>query len=148
MRKSGFYRHRNGDERLWFDPEDIEVMMEEELRKAKLHPTLDNPVVDIERLIDRHLKSHLDQFGELEEGVLGLTEFTPGEPPRIAINRDLTGAIDQDDTPAGLRGRWRATLSSRGQPRHYAPHTVRGGGRAAGTVRPGEGGESASATQV
>jgi len=117
--RSGFYRNRrDGSERLWFKPEDIEAMMEGELRKAGLYPSVEEPVVDVERFIARHLKAQLDQYGELEEGVLGQTEFYPGESPKIVINRNLTGAIDDDATPAGILGRWRATLA------HEASHVV------------------------
>ena len=32
-RRSGLYRRRDGEERLWYSPEDIEFMMEDTLRK-------------------------------------------------------------------------------------------------------------------
>jgi hypothetical protein len=116
--KSGLFRHRDGTERLWFEPSDIESMMEEELKNAKLYPPLQSPAVDIERFIEQYLVANLDQYGELEEGILGLTEFIPGRSPRLVINRNLTGAIDADATPMGTRGRWRATLA------HEASHVI------------------------
>jgi hypothetical protein len=36
--RSGIYRRRDGEERIWYEPEDIELMMEDELRKSGLCP--------------------------------------------------------------------------------------------------------------
>jgi hypothetical protein len=94
-------------------------MMEDELRRADLLPTPDAPSVDIEAFLERYLKVSLDQHADLAADILGLTEFFPGRPPRVAINRDLTGsAIDEDESAPGLLGRWRATLA------HEASHVV------------------------
>ena len=93
-------------------------MMEAELAKAGFYPTLERPVVDVERFVARHLKVDLDQHANLEPHVLGLTEFFPGSTPKISINRDLTNAIDDDDSGPGLRGRWRATVA------HEASHVL------------------------
>ena len=93
-------------------------MMEAELTKAGLYPTLERPAIDLERFVARHLKVDLDQHANLDPQVLGLTEFFPGSAPKISINRDLTNAIDDDDTEPGLRGRWRATLA------HEASHVL------------------------
>ncbi len=113
------YRGRDGKPRLWFEPKDIERMMEDELRKAQLFPTEERSIVDLERFIDRHLGVHLDQYAELEPNVLGQTEFFRGARPRILINRDLTGAaMDDDQGPPALLGRWRATLA------HEASHVL------------------------
>jgi hypothetical protein len=112
-----WYRGPGGDQRLWLDRDDIELMMEDELRGANLLPAAANPAVDIEVFLERHLKVSLDQHADLPADVLGLTEFFPGKTPRVAINKDLTGsAIDEDESPLGLRGRWRATLA------HEASH--------------------------
>jgi hypothetical protein len=93
--------------------------MESELRKASLYPSIEGPVVDVERLIERHLKVALDQHADLDPTVLGLTEFFTGKPPRISINKSLTGsALDEDETPPGALGRWRATLA------HEAAHVL------------------------
>lgn len=113
------YRGPDGHERLWFDPAEIEGMMEEELRRAALLPTGASPVVDIEAFIERHLGARLDQYSDLEPEVLGLTEFRAGQRPRVAINRDLTGAaLDDEEQPPGILGRWRATLA------HEAAHIL------------------------
>jgi hypothetical protein len=115
--RSGFYRRRDGTERIWLSTTDIEIMMEEELRKADLYPLEGRPAVDIEGFI-QSLEVRMDQYAELDTSVLGLTEFYADGPPKILINRDLTGAIDDDETPAGIRGRWRATMA------HEASHVV------------------------
>jgi len=114
-----YYKGPEGDQRIWFDENEIEAIAEDELRKAKLLPTTEKPVTDLERLIEGHLGAALDQYAELEQGVLGLTEFVPGRSPAISISRDLTGsALDDDDPLPGLRGRWRATLA------HEASHVL------------------------
>lgn len=112
------YRGPEGDERLWFEPDEIERIMEDELRRAGLAPSLDACVVDIERFIERHLHASLDQFADLERDVLGLTEFRPGRPPEVRINISLTEVADSDWCPPGIQGRWRATLA------HEAAHVV------------------------
>jgi hypothetical protein len=92
-------------------------MMEDALRKSDSFPAQDNPIVDIERFI-QSLQVRMDQYAQLDDDVLGLTEFYEDKPPKIFINRDLTGAIDDDDTPPGIRGRWRATMA------HEASHVM------------------------
>jgi hypothetical protein len=91
--------------------------MEDALSRAGLSPTEDSPTVDIERFI-QSLGVRMDQYADLDSSVLGLTEFHANQPPRILINRDLTGAIDEDSTPPGILGRWRATMA------HEASHVV------------------------
>jgi hypothetical protein len=115
--RSGLYRRRDGEERIWLSPSKIESMTEEVLRTSEVFPTDEQPAVDIERLIQR-LHVRMDQHADLEPTVLGLTEFYTNEPPKIFINSDLTGAIDDDHTPPGIRGRWRATIA------HEASHVV------------------------
>ena len=113
------YRGPQGDERVWFDPGEIEQIMEDELLSAGLLPTDHDPVVDVEAFIEGRLKSSLDQYADLDPEVLGLTEFRIGVAPLVRINKDLTGsAMDGDWCPPGVRGRWRATLA------HEASHVV------------------------
>ncbi len=107
------YRGAEGDQRIWFEPEEIEEIAEDELRNAGLFPTRSAPVTDLERFLEGHLRVSLDQYAELESEVLGLTQFRTGKPPAVSINRDLTGAMDGDAQP-GLTGRWRATLAHEG----------------------------------
>lgn len=114
-----WYRAPDGSERIWFDVGEIEGIAEGELRKAALLPTLEAPSVDIERFIEGHLSVRLDQYADLDPDVLGVTQYRPGLPPEIRINRDLTNtALDTDEGTPGLRGRWRATLA------HEASHVM------------------------
>ena len=109
------YRGPEGDERIWFEDGEIERIMEDELRRAGLMPRVDNPVVDVEAFVERHLKASLDQYADLETHVLGLTEFRPGQEPHVRINKDLTeSAMDSDWCPPGVQGRWRATVAHEG----------------------------------
>lgn len=113
------YRGPNGEDRIWFEKSEIEQMMEAELRRAKLMPTEADPVVKLETFVERYLKAVLDQYADLEPAVLGVTEFFEGRPPRISLNKDLTGsALDEDESPPGVLGRWRATLA------HEAGHVL------------------------
>lgn len=113
------YRGPDGRPRIWFKPSEIEDMMEDELRRAGLYPSPDEPAVDVEKLLEGHLKVKLDQYAELEETVLGLTTFAHGQKPKVEINRDLTGtAFDHEEVAMGSIGRWRATLA------HEAAHVI------------------------
>ncbi len=113
------YRGPDGSHRLWFEPSEIEEMMEDELRKAGLLPGIEDPSVNLERFIEGYLRAHLDQYAKLDLGVLGVTEFRPPLAPKVSINCDLTGsALDEDETPPGILGRWRATLA------HEAAHII------------------------
>jgi hypothetical protein len=106
---------QDGHERLWFDPGEIEEIMEYELQKANLFPSLENPVVDIEVFIEQHLLAHLDQHANLDATTLGVTEFRAGAKPLVKINKDLTNsALDEEGGPPYLVGRWRATLAHEG----------------------------------
>lgn len=110
-----WYRGPEGDERLWLEPSELETIMEDELRKADLLPSVEHPAVEIERFLEGHLQVELDQYADLSPDVLGVTEFRPGQAPRVLINKDLTGsAMDADWVPPGIEGRWRATLGHEG----------------------------------
>jgi hypothetical protein len=108
------YTSQGGENRLWFEPTEIDEIMEGELRRSNLWPPDDNPVVDVEAFLDGHLRVDLDQYADLPSDILGQTEFHPGAP-RVQINRDLTGsAMDSEWPTAGIQGRWRATLAHEG----------------------------------
>jgi hypothetical protein len=111
-----WYRGPEGDQRIWYEETEIEQIMSDELARAKLTPTPTSPVTDLERFIESHLKADLDQFAYLPVGVLGLTQFVAGKRPAVSISAELTNAADEG--PAGLTGRWRATLA------HEAAHVV------------------------
>ena len=108
-----WYLGKDGDQRIWFEPEEIEQIAEDELRKAKQYPSATSPILDIERFLEGHLKASVDQFAELDPDVLGLTRFHKGRPPAVLINRELTEAADAKSKP-GVVGRWRATLAHEG----------------------------------
>jgi hypothetical protein len=111
-----WYYGPEGDQRIWYESDEIETIAEDELRRAELMPSPDNPVTDLERLIEGHLKAQLDQYAQLPEGVLGLTQFGPRRPA-VSISRALTEAAEEENPPhPGQLGRWRATLA------HEASH--------------------------
>lgn len=110
-----------GERRIWYDAPEIEIIASSELSRAGLLPTPEDMdvSVDIEAFVERHLGIALDQYAPLDPAVLGETTFAVGGPPRIAINRDLTGsALDAEDASPGLIGRWRATVA------HEAAHVL------------------------
>jgi hypothetical protein len=112
------YTSPGGEKRLWFEQDEIEQIMEDELRRGRLMPTESNCVVDLEALLDDHLRVPFDQHADLPLDVLGLTEFHPRRAPTVRINKDLTGIIDGDWIPPGIEGRWRATVA------HEAAHVI------------------------
>jgi hypothetical protein len=110
---------KTGAERLWIEPAEIEAQTEAELIKAGLVPSVDAPVVDVEAFVEQHLGAQFDQYAALPPDVLGQTDFRIGAPPLIMVNADLTGAaMDDDESPLGLKGRWRATVA------HEACHVI------------------------
>ncbi len=111
-----WYQGPEGDQRIWYDPEDIEQIATEQLRRAGLMPTLTDPVTDVERLIEVHLGAELDLYATLPDGVLGLTEFPDRGTPKVLIDKTLTEGRDVEGATAGAVGRWRATLA------HEASH--------------------------
>jgi hypothetical protein len=108
-----WYKSADGEQRIWYEQDEIEDIAADELRRAELFPTLEAPIVDLEKFIESHLHAKLDQYGLLPADVLGSTEFEPGEPPRVLINRDLTTSA-VDEPRAGAFGRWRATMAHEG----------------------------------
>ena len=112
------YRSSTGERRLWFEKDEIEWMMVDELRKAGLFPSLAGPVVDLESLLEIHLGVKLDIHALLDDDVLGVTHFVSGKKPLVSINQELTSRAETEESPSGVLGRWRATLS------HEAAHVV------------------------
>lgn len=112
------YRGPAGDERIWYDDDEIDRIVEDELARAGLSPKVSAPVTDLERFIESHLKADLDQYADLPAGVLGLTKFVPGRRPAISISAELTESADDGQPTPGLIGRWRATLA------HEAAHVL------------------------
>ena len=115
------YRGPSGDRRIWYEPDEIDEIMVDELHRAGLLPDTeqDDLSVDIEGFIETHLGLPFDLSAELEADVLGVTDFVKGNKPKISINRDLTrSALDEEDATPGLIGRWRATVA------HEASHVL------------------------
>jgi hypothetical protein len=113
------YRGSDGKERLWIEPEEIEATMERELRKSEFYPDCSAPAVDIEGFVEQYLRVAFDDHAVLPADVLGVTEFYSDRNPKIFINRDLTEeAMDVEDSPTWLKGRWRATMA------HEAAHVI------------------------
>ena len=112
------YRSATGERRLWFEEDEIEWMMEDELRKASLFPCIADPVVDLESLLEIHLGVKLDVHAVLDDDVLGVTEFLGGKKPLVSINKDLTSRAETEEASSGILGRWRATMA------HEAGHVV------------------------
>lgn len=113
------YRHRDGNERIWITPNEMEDLMSAELIKAGLMPELSDPIVDLATFVEQHLKAEFDSYSPLDSTVLGETEFRVGARPKVSINKDLTGAaLDDDETQPGILGRWRATVA------HEATHVI------------------------
>lgn len=90
------YKRRDGQPAVWYDKAEIETIIEDELDQAGLAPTVDNPVTDVERFLEEHLKAKLDQYATLPPGVLGLTRFRQGGPPTVLINKDLAERADRE----------------------------------------------------
>jgi IrrE N-terminal-like domain len=110
-----WYFGPEGDQRIWYESDEIESIAEDELRRAELMPTSEDPVTDLERLIERHLGAQLDQYAQLPDGVLGLTKFS-GRRAQVLISSMLTEAAEEEPPRPGRVGRWRATLA------HEASH--------------------------
>jgi hypothetical protein len=72
-------------------------------------------VVNVERFVESYLDVQFDPYATLPADTLGQTDFRIGDRPLVMINSDLTGAaVDDDDSPLGLQGRWRATVAHEG----------------------------------
>jgi hypothetical protein len=108
------YRSANGEEKLWFEPFEIDDIIEGELKKAGFYPSPEHPFVNIERFLEVYLHAVLDQHANLEKDILGVTTFLIGQQPKVEINHDLTDAIDNGEENISVLGRWRATLAHEG----------------------------------
>ena len=91
------YRGSDGSERVWYDDGEIDQIMESELRKASLLPTVNAPAVDVERFIERHLRVALDQYAEMDPSTLGTAEFFVDSPPKITTTTGTYGHLALED---------------------------------------------------
>ena len=108
------YRSGSGERRLWFSVDEIENIMEKELRRTGLLPSASDPVVDLEAFLEFGLGVKLDLHAPLEPEVLGETDFVRNERPLVSINSGLTSEAEKRESLHGTRGRWRATLAHEG----------------------------------
>ena len=58
------YRSAGGERRLWFEEDEIEHIMDDELYKADMFPDSTHPSVDIESFLEIHLGVKLDLYAE------------------------------------------------------------------------------------
>jgi len=100
------YRAKKGPftERPYYELNDIEIMCTEELRSVGLYPQKPEPI-RIDRFIEKRFKV-VPEYGELEDGVLGLTVFGAKGMEKVVIARSL----DRENTKAAER-RIRTTLA-------------------------------------
>jgi hypothetical protein len=112
------YRSAGGERRLWFEPDEIEKMMADELRRAGMFPDGRQPVVDLEEFLEIGLQVKLDIYARLDPDVLGVTDFRRNTNPLVSVNAGLTSEVEGAGVSPGVRGRWRATLA------HEASHVV------------------------
>lgn len=68
--------------------------MEDELRVAGLMPPPGNPRVDIEAMLESHLRVTLDQFADLPEAELGVTTFAIAHRLSTIIAADRIVVMD------------------------------------------------------
>ena len=118
------YRSASGERRLWFSVDEIEDIMEGELRRAGYMPTASDPVVDLEAFLEFGLRVKLDLHAPLEAGVLGVTDFVRNNRPLVSINSCLTDEAEKKFPLQGTRGRWRGYPGPRGGSCSPAPQVV------------------------
>lgn len=80
-------------QKVWYEPEEIEMIAEDELRKAGLLKFDPATGIDIDRFAESHLKAAID-FSDLPKGVLGCYQFFRSGPPKITISAALAGLTD------------------------------------------------------
>ncbi len=112
------YRSSTGERRLWFEENEIDQIMEDELRRGDMFPGSTHPAMDVKSFLEVHLGVKLDQHAPLESDLLGQTTLSRGSRPLVQINRDLTLEAEGTSAPSGKLGRWRATLA------HEAAHVI------------------------
>ena len=113
------YRSPNGERRLWFEDNEIEEIMTDDLERCGMFPSVSAPVVDLEAFLELHLRVKLDLYADLGPNLLGVSGFLTGREPIVKISRELTEQAHDTAAPtSGMLGRWRATLA------HEAAHVI------------------------
>ncbi len=107
---------RHGRPRLWYDDGEIEQIAVDAIREAGLWPDSDIKAIDVDALIETHLRATVDYGVQLDRKVLGYTIFE--QPTHVVVSRALTEMALAPTASLGLRGRWRATLA------HEAAHIL------------------------
>jgi hypothetical protein len=103
------FRPKSGpfQERPYYETHEIERICEDALRQTDLLPSLPSPI-----RIDRFIEKHFDvtiAYENLDEGVLGFTEFGPKGVQSVVVAR----ALDEEGTKPAER-RIRTTLAHEG----------------------------------
>lgn len=103
------FRPKSGpfDERPYYEPHEIERICEDALRQVDLLPSSPSPI-RIDRFIEKRFGvTHV--YEDLDDGVLGFTEFGPKGVQAVVVAR----ALDEDGTKPAER-RIRTTLAHEG----------------------------------
>jgi hypothetical protein len=114
------YRRKDtGELALWFEPGEIDGLMEAALAESGLLPISADSEIDIEDFIEGYLGAALDQHAELDVEVMGCADLGC-RPPRIRVNRWVTEESEQKGMwrKPWARARWRSTLA------HEAAHVL------------------------
>ena len=112
------YKSASGERRLWFEDDEIESIMQDELQRSGMFHSPLNLVAALETLLEVHLGVKLDLYARLEANLLGVSKFASGRQTVVEINRDLTDQVNGEASPSRILGRWRATLA------HEAAHVI------------------------
>lgn len=112
------YISAHGERRFWFEEDEIERLMENELYEASMLPDNTHPSLDIESFLEVHLRVKLDLYADLENDVLGETKFMKQGRHLVQVHRGLTTEVEEADMRSSQLGRWRATLA------HEAAHVI------------------------
>jgi hypothetical protein len=107
---------KHGRPRLWYDDGEIEQIAVDAIRDAGLWPDPNIKAIDVDALVEMHLRATVDYGVQLDRNVLGYTIFE--QPTHVVVSRALTEMALAPAASLGLRGRWRATLA------HEAAHIL------------------------
>ncbi len=95
----------------------IDLLMEDEIEKSGFWPSSQNEIFDIERFLEKHLKSGLDKDANLPDDVMGEVAFRRGKKTCVSINAGLTREMENAQA-AWQIGRWRMTVA------HECAHVI------------------------
>ncbi len=101
-------------QRLWFENDEFDAMMDEARQRSGSVPLVGGTGVDVEGILER-VYGVVPDYGELPEGVLGMTHFHPDGRYEAFVSRELS---DNAETDLVARRRLRTTLA------HECAHIV------------------------